>query len=75
MIGLPDEERGERVCAVLERTEQELALSDITTYLSERGLMKIKLPEQLEFVDKLPRSEALGKVSKKDLVTQFASAE
>lgn len=74
VIGLPDEVRGERVCAVLEFSGEPPTLKDLTGYLTEQGLMKIKLPEQLEIVDRLPRSEALGKVSKKNLQAQFASS-
>ena len=75
VIGLPDEERGERVCAVVECTDKTITLADITTYLRAQGLMKLKLPEQLELVAALPRSEALGKVSKKQLQAQFADTE
>jgi acyl-CoA synthetase (AMP-forming)/AMP-acid ligase II len=67
VIGLPDEERGERVCAVLEYEGDDLSLGDITRFLGQKGLMKQKLPEQLELIDRIPRSEALGKVSKKEL--------
>lgn len=72
VIGLPDEERGERVCAVLECQGQPPTLADITGYLAEKGLMRQKLPEQLEIVEVMPRSEALGKVSKKDLQKRFS---
>lgn len=72
VIGLPDEERGERVCAVLEYEGDGVTLEDITQFLTGKGLMKIKLPEQLELVESLPRSEALGKVSKKTLQAQFS---
>lgn len=71
VIGLPDEERGERVCAVLETSESDISLKDINQYLSAKGLMKQKLPEQLEQLSRFPRSEALGKISKKDLQKQF----
>lgn len=74
VIGLPDEARGERVCAVLEYAGEGVSLKDIAEYLSAKGLMKQKLPEQLELVDVLPRSQALGKVSKKDLQQRFAQA-
>lgn len=75
VIGLPDEARGERVCAVLEYDGDEISLADITAYLLGKELMKIKLPEQLERVDVLPRSQALGKVSKKELQAQFADTK
>ena len=75
VIGLPDEERGERVCAVLETSDTSITLADIGAYLTDKGLMKIKLPEQLEILAELPRSQALGKVSKKDLQAQFANTQ
>lgn len=75
VIGLPDEASGERVCAVIESSAvPALALADISRYLAQRGLMKQKWPEQLELIDKLPRSEALGKIAKKALQAQFAES-
>jgi acyl-CoA synthetase (AMP-forming)/AMP-acid ligase II len=74
VIGLPDEDRGERVCAVLEYSGDTISLKDISDYLTEKGLMKLKLPEQIERVEKMPRSEALGKVSKKLLKAQYAQS-
>lgn len=77
VIGLPDAERGERVCAVIEAAEQppgadELSLSAITSYLRAEGLSVHKLPEQLEVVDALPRNEALRKVLKYKLRERFS---
>ncbi|MFD7707697.1 class I adenylate-forming enzyme family protein [Streptomyces sp. NPDC059785] len=66
VIGLPDAERGERVCAVVERPPDggELTLPAVTSYLRAQGLSVHKLPEQLEVVDALPRNETLRKVLK-----------
>ncbi|MFC9845820.1 class I adenylate-forming enzyme family protein [Streptomyces sp. NPDC060223] len=77
VIGLPDAERGERVCAVIEAAEQppgaaELTLAGITSYLRTEGLSVHKLPEQLEVVDALPRNEALRKVLKYKLRERFS---
>ncbi|WP_371548506.1 AMP-binding protein [Streptomyces sp. NBC_00554] len=77
VIGLPDAERGERVCAVIEAAEQppgadELTLSAITSYLRAEGLSVHKLPEQLEVVDALPRNDALRKVLKYKLRERFS---
>lgn len=77
VIGLPDAERGERVCAVIEAAEQppgadELTLSGITSYLRAEGLSVHKLPEQLEVVDALPRNETLRKVLKYKLRERFS---
>jgi acyl-CoA synthetase (AMP-forming)/AMP-acid ligase II len=74
VIGLPDPERGERVCAVIEQPAgaEQLTLADITAYLREAGLATQKLPEQLETVDALPRNETLRKVLKYKLRERFA---
>ncbi|MGI5398255.1 class I adenylate-forming enzyme family protein [Streptomyces sp. CA-135486] len=74
VIGLPDEERGERVCAVVEQAEgaEELTLDAVTAYLRGRGLSVHKLPERLEVVDALPRNETLRKVLKFKLRERFS---
>ncbi|ROQ66967.1 acyl-CoA synthetase (AMP-forming)/AMP-acid ligase II [Streptomyces sp. 840.1] len=74
VIGLPDEERGERVCAVLEQPPgaAPLTLPELTAYLRGEGLSVHKLPEQLELVDALPRNETLHKVLKYRLRERFA---
>ena len=75
VIGLPDRERGERVCAVVERTPggEDLSFEEMVAYLGEAGLTKFKTPEQLEVVDALPRNETLRKVLKYQLRDQFAA--
>ncbi|MFE6888554.1 class I adenylate-forming enzyme family protein [Streptomyces sp. NPDC057694] len=74
VIGLPDPERGERVCAVLELMPgaPELTLAEITAYLRAEGLSTFKLPEQLETVEALPRNDALRKVLKYKLRERYA---
>ncbi|MEV6177957.1 class I adenylate-forming enzyme family protein [Streptomyces sp. NPDC052016] len=74
VIGLPDAERGERVCAVVERAEagRRLTLETVTSYLRAKGLSPHKLPEQLELVDALPRNETLRKVLKYKLRERFS---
>ncbi|MEW2081556.1 AMP-binding protein [Streptomyces sp. NPDC005283] len=74
VIGLPDAERGERVCAVVEQPEgaEELDLGTVTAYLREQGLSVHKLPEQLEVVERLPRNETLRKVLKYKLRERFS---
>ncbi|MER6628244.1 AMP-binding protein [Streptomyces sp. NPDC000987] len=66
VIGLPDAERGERVCAVVEQPPGagELTLEAVTSYLRAQGLSVHKLPERLEVVDALPRGDTLRKVLK-----------
>ncbi|MFH9549267.1 class I adenylate-forming enzyme family protein [Streptomyces sp. NPDC017435] len=75
VIGLPDPERGELVCAVVERppgSGQPLTLEAMTSYLRTGGLSVHKLPERLEVVDALPRNETLRKVLKYRLREQFS---
>ncbi|MDQ0843442.1 class I adenylate-forming enzyme family protein [Streptomyces sp. V1I6] len=73
VVGLPDEERGERVCAVVERAPgvADPVLEDITAFLRGTGLALHKLPERLEVVDALPRNEALRKVLKYKLRKRY----
>lgn len=66
VVGLPDPERGERVCAVVEVAPGEgaLSLEEMSQHLRGAGLMVQKIPEQLEIVSELPRNETLRKVLK-----------
>jgi acyl-CoA synthetase (AMP-forming)/AMP-acid ligase II len=61
VIGLPDRDRGERVCAVVEQasTADPLTMEEMVAYLREAGLMTQKIPEQLEAVDRLPRNATM----------------
>ncbi|MFJ3900284.1 class I adenylate-forming enzyme family protein [Streptomyces sp. NPDC090025] len=75
VIGLPDPERGERVCAVIEQPAgaAPLTLPELTAFLRKAGLSTFKLPEQLEVVDALPRNETLRKVLKYRLRERFGA--
>ncbi|MEO6988442.1 MAG: AMP-binding protein [Aquihabitans sp.] len=74
VIGLPDRERGERVCAVVERApgQDDLTFDDMVALLTQAQLMRQKFPEQLEVVDALPRNETLRKVLKFKLREEYA---
>ena len=73
VVGLPDDERGERVCAVLVTRADASApsLNEISSFLRAKGLMPQKLPEQVEIVGELPRT-GLGKVAKLALRDKFS---
>ncbi|MEV6547500.1 AMP-binding protein [Streptomyces sp. NPDC051597] len=73
VVGLPDAERGELVCAVVEQPPGApvLTLAEVTGHLRERGLSVHKLPERLEVVETLPRNETLRKVLKYRLRERF----
>jgi cyclohexanecarboxylate-CoA ligase len=72
VIGLPDPDSGERVCAIVQTAEGEDAItfSEMVDHLKGQGLMTQKLPEQLEVVDTIPRNPA-GKVLKHVLRDQY----
>lgn len=74
VIGLPDAERGERVCAVVEPAEGQppLEFEEMVAYFRASGIMVQKIPEQLELVERLPRNETLNKVLKHVLRERFA---
>lgn len=68
VIGIPDPEVGERCCAVVAPKEasEPLGFEEMVTFLEGQKLMKQKLPEQLEIVDKVPRNPS-GKILKHKL--------
>ncbi|HWB65798.1 MAG TPA: AMP-binding protein [Mycobacteriales bacterium] len=76
VIGLPDAERGELVCAVVEAPDggDAIGFDEMVGYLRDAGLMTQKIPERLEIVDRLPRNETLNKVLKYKLREQFGVA-
>jgi acyl-CoA synthetase (AMP-forming)/AMP-acid ligase II len=69
VIGMPDEERGERVCAVIELVDRSdpLDFTAMRKFLEDQRLMRQKIPEQLEIMDAMPRNEGLQKVVKSKL--------
>ena len=54
-----------------EGLDETLTLQELTSFLTERGLAKFKLPERLELADDLPLSK-FGKVAKNVLTKQVA---
>ena len=72
VVGVPDPRTGERACAfiVLAPGAAPLTLQEIGAHCSARGLARQKTPEQLEFVEDLPRN-SLGKLLKHDLRDQL----
>ena len=47
-----------------------LSLADLAEHCRELGLAKQKVPEQLEFVDEVPRN-AMGKIDKPSLRKRY----
>ena len=73
VIAAPDPRSGERTCALIVlRPGAVLALADLTAFLRGQGLAIQKLPEQLELVDALPRTES-GKIHRAALKARVVS--
>jgi bile acid-coenzyme A ligase len=65
VIGLPDEDRGHIVHAIVEASPDRVSPHDLNGFLAER-LVAYKLPRSIEFVDEPLRDEA-GKVRRSQL--------
>jgi cyclohexanecarboxylate-CoA ligase len=72
VIGVPDPQSGERVCACIVARPGGAApgLAEVRRFMESRGVMRQKIPEQLELLDELPRN-ATGKVRKDLLRARF----
>ena len=67
VVGMPDKEVGERVCAFVKLAAGvRLDPEEIKSFMEARGASKLLIPERFEFVDSLPMTEA-GKHDKKAL--------
>jgi acyl-CoA synthetase (AMP-forming)/AMP-acid ligase II len=72
VIGLPDPALGERCCAVIAcKGGEPLAFDEMVAFCDAAGLMRQKIPEQLEIVAEVPRNAA-GKIQKQLLRERFA---
>jgi cyclohexanecarboxylate-CoA ligase len=72
VLALPDPRTGERACAVVVlRARATLTLDELTRFLRAAGLAAQKLPEQLEVVDELPRTDS-GKIHRAALRARFS---
>jgi 2,3-dihydroxybenzoate-AMP ligase/mycobactin salicyl-AMP ligase len=67
VIGMPDRELGERVCACIRLAPGGVADTDaIKSFMEKKGASRLLIPEHFVFVEKLPMTPA-GKVDKKTL--------
>lgn len=74
VVGVPDEEYGERVCAfVIPAADHEVTLDELAGWLDEVGLAKYMWPERLEVVDDFPLSSA-GKIQRDKLADRLDDA-
>jgi acyl-CoA synthetase (AMP-forming)/AMP-acid ligase II len=74
VVGLPDEEWGQRIVAVatLDPSEPPIATADLTAYVAER-LRRSKTPDHIEFWDELPRTET-GKLLRRRVSARLLDA-
>lgn len=76
VIGLPDADRGERICAVVELRHgvDTFEFSEMVSHFKAVGVMQQKIPEQLEIMKGLPRNDTFNKILKNELRERFAQA-
>jgi acyl-CoA synthetase (AMP-forming)/AMP-acid ligase II len=74
VIGLPDTERGEMVCACVEMRpgEAPLTFTEMQEHCRAAQIMTQKIPERLEVLEVLPRNATL-KILKHELKAQFSA--
>lgn len=73
VVAMPDEIMGEKVCTFVVPRDHPVELTDVRTFLRERGLADFKLPERLENVEAFPRTN-VGKVNKARLRETIAQS-
>ena len=74
VVGIPDAEMGERVCAfVVCGDGNPIDLIEIKSFLEAKGLARFKWPERIEIAKSLPRVASGYKIDKKKLKENFLS--
>jgi len=59
VVGMPDKELGERVCAyIVSVAGKKPSLEDIAQFLKGKGAGKLLIPERLEYIDTIPLTSA-----------------
>jgi non-ribosomal peptide synthetase component E (peptide arylation enzyme) len=67
VIGMPDTELGERICAYIQAaSETTLSFQEIISFLKKKGASVLQLPERIEFVESIPLTK-VGKADKEAL--------
>jgi long-chain acyl-CoA synthetase len=70
VFGIPDEEYGESLAAIIQRLPgSSIETNDVEVY-AKQHLAKYKVPRHIEFVDELPREDS-GKIFKRKLRDEF----
>ncbi|HOE17612.1 MAG TPA: AMP-binding protein [Syntrophorhabdaceae bacterium] len=72
VIGMPDRELGERICAYVKLKEgASLSFEELVSYLKGIGASVLQLPERMEIIDAMPLTK-VGKTDKKILKEDIA---
>ena len=72
VIGMPDKELGERICAYVKLKEgASLSFKELVAYLRGIGASVLQLPERMEIIDAMPLTK-VGKTDKKILKEDIA---
>lgn len=67
VVGMPDEELGEKVCAYIQPLRGKApGLEEIIAFLKENGVSRLMFPDRIEFVGSMPLTQ-VGKSDKKAL--------
>jgi non-ribosomal peptide synthetase component E (peptide arylation enzyme) len=65
VIGMPDRELGERICAYIQTGSGiELSFQEIISFLKGKGASVLQLPERIEFVESIPLTKVGNKICK-----------
>jgi non-ribosomal peptide synthetase component E (peptide arylation enzyme) len=76
VVGLPDHEMGERVCAfVVCQDQAAITLTEIKAFLETKGLARFKWPERVERLESLPRVASGYKIDKQKIKEDFLRRE
>ena len=70
VLGVDDEELGQKTCACIEKTDHLFTIQDLRDFFEDKGVARFKVPDEIYFVDKLPYSN-IGKIDKKKLSEIF----
>jgi len=67
VIGMPDRELGERICAYIKPASgSKPSFDDIISFLRSKGASVLQLPERIEFIEDIPLTK-VGKADKRAL--------
>ena len=65
VVAMPDKRMIEKVCAyIVPKPNAIITFDEIIAFMKAKGIATFKLPERIEFIDRLPRGEQKGNVLK-----------